>query len=153
MNRDTFLNLLKVIQERKTVIYISADASPPLIPQRYIIAKQQAEEALLNSIHEGYILKPGMIYSWKAKKWTLPLQFAVRFWMYLYGLLEKNAPSFAHYLKGLKAGEPTQLKEMAETIAHVLENENVAEHVLYNDQIKRYSEEYNDLKIRKGIEE
>ena len=77
------------------------------------MAKEDAEQALLNSEHKGYILKPGMIYSWKAKKWTLPMQFAVRFWAYIYSIIEKHAPSFAHYINFLKTGEPTQLKQIA----------------------------------------
>lgn len=39
VNRDTFLSLLRTLRSPKKIFYISADASPPLIPARYITAK------------------------------------------------------------------------------------------------------------------
>ena len=54
-----------------------------------------------------------MIYSWKAKWWTLPLQFYVRLWAHFFSKIEKYTPTVGKYLKFMKAGQPTQLKQMA----------------------------------------
>jgi uncharacterized protein YbjT (DUF2867 family) len=74
MNRDTFLSVLEQIPPSKKVVYISASGHPPFIP-RYESTKKEAEEALLASGNEGYILRPGFIYSWEHRWWSLPLKY------------------------------------------------------------------------------
>ena len=79
MNRDTFLSLIKVLTSKKKVILISAEGHPPFI-HRYEITKKEAEDALFNTEHDGYVLRPGFIYDWKLKKWSIPLRHTIRAW-------------------------------------------------------------------------
>ena len=79
MNRDTFLSVLDQIPPSKKVVYISASGHPPFIP-RYETTKKEAEEALLASDVEGYVLRPGFIYSWQHRWWSVPLKYEMDVW-------------------------------------------------------------------------
>lgn len=63
VNRDIFATILQNITSPKTVIYLSSNSTPPFQP-RYLSTKHEAEHLLLNSQHNGYVLRPGFIYSW-----------------------------------------------------------------------------------------
>lgn len=38
----------------------------------------------MNSNHEGYALRPGFIYDWQLKKWSIPLRYAIKGWNKVY---------------------------------------------------------------------
>lgn len=90
-----------------------------------------------------------MIYSWTAKRWTLPVKIIIGWWLRIFGAIERFAPSFAHYISWLKVGEPTQLKEMAKCIAYVSEH-GAYERWLYNQEFRKYSEMFDEEQVKKG---
>lgn len=92
MNRDTFLSVLREIQPSKKVVYISASGHPPFV-HRYATTKKEAEDALLASGNEGYVLRPGFIYSWQYRWWSIPLKYQMDLW-------NKIHPHLARFVKG-----------------------------------------------------
>jgi hypothetical protein len=83
VNRDTFASLLKHLVQPKKIVYLSANAHPPFLP-RYLTTKREAEDLLFNSVHEGYSLRPGFIHNAQHRKWSVPLDYTLRFWNKLY---------------------------------------------------------------------
>ena len=83
MNRDSFYKLLSVLESPKKVFYISAVGHPPFIP-RYETTKKEAEDKLLESSHDGYIIRPGFIYDAKLKKWSPGLRQVIKLWNNVY---------------------------------------------------------------------
>ena len=64
----------------KKLVYLSASGHPPFIP-RYAITKEQAEKFLLELPNlKTTILKPGFIYSYSQRKWSIPLAYSIDFW-------------------------------------------------------------------------
>lgn len=74
MNRDTLASVLSVLEKPKRIIYISSAAHPPFL-SRYLTTKYEAEKMLLSTSHDGYSLRPGFIYSWKHRKWSIPIKW------------------------------------------------------------------------------
>jgi uncharacterized protein YbjT (DUF2867 family) len=74
VNRDTFASLLQTLKTPKKIIYLSSNAHPPFL-ERYLTTKHEAEELLFATSHEGYTLRPGFIYSWEHRKWSVPLRY------------------------------------------------------------------------------
>lgn len=74
MNRDSLASLLSVLEKPKKIIFISSAAHPPFL-SRYLTTKHEAESILLGTSHEGYSLRPGFIYSWKHRKWSIPIKW------------------------------------------------------------------------------
>lgn len=86
MNRDTLTSLLSILEKPKKVIYISSASHPPFL-SRYLTTKYEAEKILMDSQHEGYSLRPGFIYSWKHRKWSIPIKWEIDFWNAIYPTL------------------------------------------------------------------
>lgn len=79
VNLETFRSLLNVVKDNKKIIYLSGSKAPPFIP-RYLSTKREAEDLLLNSTHDGYTLRPGFIYDWNSRWWSIPLKYDIQLW-------------------------------------------------------------------------
>ena len=88
MNRDTLASLLSVLEKPKTIIYISSAGHPPFL-ERYLTAKHDAENFLMETSHKGYSLRPGFIYSWRHRKWSIPVKWAISIWNKLYPTFDR----------------------------------------------------------------
>lgn len=42
------------------------------------------------SPHEGYSIRPGFIYDWGLKKWSLPLKHSIQFWNQIYPAIQRS---------------------------------------------------------------
>lgn len=98
MNRDTLINVVKAVEDSKrkpTVVYVSASRSPPFI-HRYLTTKKEAEKYLLEKQQEGkinaVILKPGFIYSWSERWWSVPLKLEIDIYRKVYSTLSCLIP-------------------------------------------------------------
>lgn len=83
MNRDSFLKVLNVLDSPKKVIYLSSVNPPPFL-HRYLSTKMESEDALFSTSHEAYSIRPGFIYDWDLKKWSIPLRYAIKSWNKFY---------------------------------------------------------------------
>lgn len=72
---------------------MSAVGHPPFI-HRYATTKEEAEEILLKSKHDGYIFKPGFVYNWEHRKWSIPLKYSIQAWNKVYPVLHKLVTIF-----------------------------------------------------------
>lgn len=76
---------------------------------------------------EGYVLKPGFIYSWENKKVTLPIKFTIDLWNKIHPYLER-AVSETHILKNtvqeFKTAPCTSLKDIGNTVEYLLLNKS-----------------------------
>mmetsp|Transcript_33426 Transcript_33426/g.51310 ORF Transcript_33426/g.51310 Transcript_33426/m.51310 type:complete len:250 (+) Transcript_33426:14-763(+) len=88
LNRDSLKNVAKVLadsveskDEKKNLVFISAEPSVMPMLQKYSETKKEAEEFLLEdqAIIENLarvILRPGMIWHNKQRQWAMPLKVA-----------------------------------------------------------------------------
>lgn len=88
MNRDALVSVLNTLKSKKQVFYLSAVGHPPFI-HRYAKTKEEAEEILLKSEHDAYIFKPGFVYNWEHRKWSIPLKFSIQMWNKVYPVIHK----------------------------------------------------------------
>lgn len=88
MNRDTLASLLSVLEKPKKVIYVSSAGHPPFL-ERYLITKHEAENILLATSHEGYSVRPGFIYSWAHRKWSVPVRWSIAVWNKIYPTFDR----------------------------------------------------------------
>ncbi len=73
------------LNANKKMVYLSASGHPPFIP-RYLSTKEEAENFLLNEKNiRTTILKPGFIYSFSDRWWSVPLKYDIDFWNKYYG--------------------------------------------------------------------
>jgi uncharacterized protein YbjT (DUF2867 family) len=81
--------LLKVLDQPKRIIYISSAAHPPFLP-RYLTTKHEAEDLLAASPNEGYSVRPGFIYSWAHRKWSIPIKWSIDLSNLIYPAFERR---------------------------------------------------------------
>lgn len=77
------MKVLNVLDSPKKVIYLSSVNPPPFV-HRYISTKMESEEALFRTEHDSYAIRPGFIYDWELKKWSIALRYAIKGWNRLY---------------------------------------------------------------------
>ena len=74
MNRDSAIGLAKAANEAgaSTFVYISAAAGAPILPQRYITTKREAESTIASSLPKlrSLFIRPGFLYD-SSRKFTL----------------------------------------------------------------------------------
>jgi len=78
----------------KNFVYLSASGNPPFI-ERYITTKEEVESFLLDNEDirtklKPCILKPGFIYSYNERWWSLPIKYEVDIWNYVFGKFYHN---------------------------------------------------------------
>ncbi|KAK4970561.1 hypothetical protein LTR66_011525 [Elasticomyces elasticus] len=76
MNRDSAITLAQEASKVKSPIfvYISAAAGAPILPQRYITTKRDAESTISSSfpLMRSVFIRPGMLYD-SSRSFTIPL--------------------------------------------------------------------------------
>ena len=119
MNYETakrIADALDSLSLNKKMVYISACASPPLIP-RYLSNKLRAE-AYISSLKNIRCtsLRPGFIYSREDRPWSIPLKYVLDLETFVYDTTMPHIPesSFKSILRNnLYAGPPVSLDEVA----------------------------------------
>lgn len=97
MNRDTAIRIAECLRGSQTkMVYVSGSAAPPFL-KRYLTTKQEAENHLLGMHSQKtlnpIILRPGFIYSWEHRWWSVPLMVDLTLWKCVHSGLEKVIPS------------------------------------------------------------
>lgn len=76
MNRDTAISLARSANEAgaETFVYISAAAAAPILPNRYITTKREAESTIASSLPQlrSIFVRPGFLYD-SSRKFTIPI--------------------------------------------------------------------------------
>ena len=76
MNRDSAIALAQESQNEgvSTFVYISAAAGAPMLPQRYITTKREAESSIASNMIKmrNVFIRPGFLYD-ASRKFTLPI--------------------------------------------------------------------------------
>ena len=76
MNRDSAIALAQESQREgvKCFVYISAAAGAPMLPQRYITTKREAETTIASELIKlrSVFIRPGFLYD-SSRKFTLPI--------------------------------------------------------------------------------
>ena len=124
MNRDSAVALAKHASEAnaKAFCYISAAGGAPVIPQRYISTKRQAESTITAEFPQmrGVFIRPPFMYD-SSRKFTLSMAAAAGAGS-LFNSLTGN------YLKGFigAAGEkPLMVETVAEAVVEALDDDTV----------------------------
>lgn len=76
LNRDSLASVMNSLSSKKRIIYMSSNQESPFNP-RYLSTKHEAEQLLFESQHEGYAFRPGFIYNWQHRKWSIPVKHNV----------------------------------------------------------------------------
>ncbi|KAF9111042.1 hypothetical protein BGX27_005477 [Mortierella sp. AM989] len=124
INRDTALIVAKEAAKEgaDSFAYISAAFSPPMIPNRYITTKREAEHALLTNTDKlrPIIFRPGFL-STPERPVTLPLA----------GLLQISSSILGNSLKGTVplaqaiSTPPLSMETLARAIMNSIENKDI----------------------------
>ncbi|KAI7816433.1 hypothetical protein BC939DRAFT_469168 [Gamsiella multidivaricata] len=124
VNRDTAITVANEAGKAgvDSFVYISAAFSPPMVPNRYITTKREAEHALLThpSGFRPIIFRPGFL-STPERPITLPLA----------GLLQISSAVLGNSLRGTipfaqaMSTPPASMETLARAIMNAVENEDV----------------------------
>ncbi|KAF9978515.1 hypothetical protein BGZ65_006968, partial [Modicella reniformis] len=124
LNRDTALTVAKEAGKEgvESFVYISAAFAPPMVPNRYITTKREAEQSLLTN-QSGFrpiIFRPGFL-STPDRPLTLPLA----------ALLQVSSTIFGRSLRGTiplaqaASTPPFSMENFARAIMNAIENEQI----------------------------
>ena len=80
------------------------------------------------------------------------MKMGVNCWIAIYNFIQRFAPSVAHMIREFKVGEPTQLKDIAKSIAY-LSVHDYDSTILYNKEMKELSDKFDDEVIKKGLQD
>ncbi|KAF9365070.1 hypothetical protein BGX34_011492 [Mortierella sp. NVP85] len=124
INRDTALTVAKEAGKEgvESFVYISAAFAPPIVPNRYITTKREAEHALLtdSSGFRPIIFRPGFL-STPDRPLTLPLA----------GLLQISSAVLGKSLRGTiplaqaASTPPFSMETLARAIMNAIENDQI----------------------------
>ncbi|KAF9208139.1 hypothetical protein BGZ49_009692 [Haplosporangium sp. Z 27] len=124
INRDTALVVAKEAAKEgvESFVYISAAFAPPMIPNRYLTTKREAEQALLTNTDNirPIIFRPGFL-STPERPFTLPLA----------GLLQVSSAILGNSLKGTIpfaqaiSTPPQSMETLARAIVNAIENKDI----------------------------
>ncbi|KAF9992391.1 hypothetical protein BGZ79_003125 [Entomortierella chlamydospora] len=124
VNRDTALVVAKEAAKEgvDSFVYISAEFAPPMVPNRYITTKREAEQALLTNTDNirPIIFRPGFL-STPERPVTLPLA----------GLLQVSSAILGNSLKGTIplaqaiSTHPLSMETLARAIMNSIENKDI----------------------------
>ncbi|KAF9437482.1 hypothetical protein BGZ76_000562 [Entomortierella beljakovae] len=124
VNRDTALTVAKEAGKEgvESFVYISAAFAPPMVPNRYITTKREAEQGLLtNTDHiRPIIFRPGFL-STPERPLTLPLA----------GLLQVSSEILGNSLKGTIpfaqaiSTPPMSMETLARAVMNSIDNKDI----------------------------
>lgn len=124
MNRDTAITLAKHAAAEKTsaFCYISAAGGAPVLPQRYISTKRQAETTIATSFPEmrGIFFRPPFMFD-ESRKITMPLAAMVGLGTLFNGLTGRYLNTFM----GAAGTKPLRVETVAEAVVEAFANEQV----------------------------
>ncbi|EAS04357.1 NAD-dependent epimerase/dehydratase family protein (macronuclear) [Tetrahymena thermophila SB210] len=146
LNRDVAINIankLESFKKYKKIVYLSSAAPPPFI-NRYITTKQEAEEHLLSLTHvKSTILRPGFIYSFQERWWSLIVRYECDAWNYLHTKLMENVPQnsvMKDVVEKFYVERSVLLKDVVNASLYSAVNKETDGLRLTNEDIEKYSE-------------
>ncbi|KAK6341217.1 hypothetical protein TWF696_008303 [Orbilia brochopaga] len=126
VNRDSALIAAKTFvesstAEKKTFLYISAAAGFPVLPQRYISTKREAEE-LLTQVPKfrSIFFRPGFMYS-SERPFTVPMSYLTR----VSATMNSLTGNVFSGLFGAAGATPLQVERVARAVVRAIEDESV----------------------------
>ncbi|KAG0212073.1 hypothetical protein BGX28_006834 [Mortierella sp. GBA30] len=124
VNRDTAITVANEAAKEgvDTFVFISAAFSPPMVPNRYVTTKREAEHALLThpSGFRSIIFRPGFL-STPERPITLPLAGLLQISSAVLGNSIKGTIPFAQAL----STPPQSMETLARAIMNAVENKDV----------------------------
>lgn len=124
MNRDSAVTLAKhaVAAKVGSFVYISAAAGAPVLPQRYIGTKREAEVAIATNFPQlrGLFVRPSFLFD-SSRAITMPLAAMVGMGTALNGLTGRYFQSFM----GAAGIKPIKVEAVAEAVVEALADESV----------------------------
>ncbi|KAJ5221056.1 uncharacterized protein N7469_009943 [Penicillium citrinum] len=122
MNRDSAIALAQesVNEHVPAFVYISAAAGAPILPERYITTKREAEAAITSNLPElrSIFMRPGFMYD-SSRKFTLPIALG-GFVASEFNTLLGNRLGFL----GSMAEKPLKVDVVGEAVVEALEDES-----------------------------
>ncbi|KAK6519663.1 hypothetical protein TWF281_003485 [Arthrobotrys megalospora] len=126
LNRDSALIAAKQFVEsssapKKTFVYISAAAGFPVLPQRYISTKREAE-GLLSQVPDfrSIFFRPAFMYS-SQRPITIPLSYLTR----VSSTMNSLTGSIFSGLLGAAGAAPLDVEKVGVAVVHAIEDESV----------------------------
>ncbi|KAI9731594.1 MAG: hypothetical protein M1834_004715 [Cirrosporium novae-zelandiae] len=138
MNRDSAITLAKEasLQNTPSFVYISAAAGAPMLPQRYISTKRQAEAAISSSFPKmrSLFIRPGFLFD-SARKFTLPIAAAGRAGSMINSMLGgRLSPLF-----GAAVEKPQKVDDVAEAVVEAIDDEKI-KGIITTEQIQELAQ-------------
>ncbi|KAF3309291.1 hypothetical protein TWF173_011293 [Orbilia oligospora] len=125
LNRDSALIAAKQFVEsssapKKTFLYISAAAGFPVLPQRYISTKREAED-LLSQVPDfrSIFFRPGFMYS-SERPFTVPMSYLTR----VSSTMNSLTGSIFSGLLGAAGSAPLDVEKVGVAVVHAIEDES-----------------------------
>ncbi|KAI8074249.1 uncharacterized protein B0P05DRAFT_547858 [Gilbertella persicaria] len=145
---DTMLSKYDHIH-RRCLVYFSAANAPPsfLLNERYILAKREAEQALLGPKYKDKIrvvvFRPGLIYSYHRRQLMLPFALGLIVGSAILKPLTSYIPQEALYI----TDRPLEDTEVSHAVFEALEDESV-EGICDIDRIRQLAKEWERRKCK-----
>lgn len=135
-----------IVVEKKKMIYFSASGHPPFI-KRYITTKEEAEDYIFSQDNlEATVLKPGFIYSFSERWWSLPLKYDINMWNYIHGYLMENVvpPNslMKNILQEFYVERAVLLNDIVNTTLYCVSHSDTNGKKLFNKDIEDYSAKF-----------
>ncbi|EGR30406.1 nad-dependent epimerase dehydratase, putative [Ichthyophthirius multifiliis] len=152
LNRDCAMkigNKLNDFSVQKKLVYLSAQGHPPFI-HRYIETKEQAEKYLLdlNNV-KTCVLKPGFIYSYQERKWSIPLKYTLDAWGCIHSFIGKSIPQntlMNQLYNELYVEKSIQLEAVVNAAIYSALHESSNGKIWFNSDMEKYQDRLQDLK-------
>lgn len=124
MNRDSAIALAKHAAEEKAkaFCYISASGGAPVLPQRYIKTKREAENIISTSFPEmrGVFVRPPMLYDS-----SRPITMAMAAMTGGGAIFNQLTGKFFDSFMGAAGAKPLKVEQVAEAVVEALDSEEV----------------------------
>lgn len=124
MNRDSAVALAKHAADAKAqaFCYVSASSGAPVLPQRYITTKRQAENTISTQFPEmrGVFVRPPLMYD-ESRPFTLGVAAMAGAGM----LFNKLTAGYLNSFMGAAGQKPVKVEMVAEAIVEALDDTNV----------------------------
>ncbi|EJP70198.1 uncharacterized protein CRV24_007710 [Beauveria bassiana] len=125
MNRDSAVALARHASEAKTkaFCYISAAGGSPMLPQRYITTKRQAENTIATQFPEmrGVFIRPPFMFD-ESRKVTMGLAAMAG----AGALFNKVTGGYLNTFMGAAGAKPVKVEMVAEAVVEALADENIS---------------------------